>query len=34
VSLIVTMLIVPGTMVLVIVSIILGSGLQDAGILQ
>jgi tight adherence protein C len=34
VSLIVTSLIVPGTMILIIVSIILGSGLQDSGILQ
>jgi tight adherence protein C len=34
VSLIVTTLIVPGTMILIIVSIILGSGLQDSGILQ
>ena len=34
VSLIVTSLIVPGTMILIVVSIILGSGLQDSGILQ
>jgi tight adherence protein C len=34
VSLIVTTLILPGTMILIAVSIVLGSGLQEAGLFQ
>jgi len=34
VSLIVTSLILPGTMILIAVSILLGSGLQDSGLFQ
>jgi hypothetical protein len=34
VSLIITSLIVPGTMILILVSIVLGSGLQESGIVN
>ena len=33
-SLVVTSLIVPGTMILIFASILLGSGLQESGMLQ